>query len=223
MATHREASRAALPKRVLIIGAVAAVAWILGEVVIRALGQKGYGWVFAMMAVIKMTEPLLDARQRISAWTKGSVGEEKTERLLEKLPPEFVVLHDLAIPGSKANIDHLVIGPTGVFVVDSKNYKWKITENKAGELWSGKYPMTRAIETLNWEGTKVAEALGGFEVGAILCVHGAELPRRNIVKNGVMLAGPRGTLRILQGGPTLLVGTEIQRLRGLVQDKMGLR
>jgi len=32
-----------------------------------------------------------------------------------------VVFHDLAVPGNtSANIDHLVIGPTGVFVIDSK-------------------------------------------------------------------------------------------------------
>jgi Nuclease-related domain len=28
-------------------------------------------------------------------------------------------MHDLAVPGSRANIDHLVIGPGGVFVIGS--------------------------------------------------------------------------------------------------------
>lgn len=197
--------------------------WVVGGALLESLGLPGYGWLVGLLVFLSLTEPLLDARKRINAWSKGSVGEEKTERLLERLPSGFLVLHDLAIPGSKANIDHLVIGPTGVFVVDSKNYQGKITENRAGELWSGKYPMARAIETLNWESTKVAEALGGIEVGAILCVHGAELPRRNIVKHGVILAGPRGTLGILQEGPAVLVGAEIERLKDLAEGRLGPR
>jgi Nuclease-related domain len=36
----------------------------------------------------------------------------RTARLLDRLTREgFVVFHDLAVPGSPANVDHLVIGP----------------------------------------------------------------------------------------------------------------
>jgi hypothetical protein len=35
----------------------------------------------------------------------------------------WAVLHDLAIPGSQANLDHLVIGRGGVLVIDSKQYR----------------------------------------------------------------------------------------------------
>lgn len=48
-------------------------------------------------------------------------------RALEALPPGWIVLHDLAWPGRpKANIDHVVIGPGGVFVVDAKNWSGTI-------------------------------------------------------------------------------------------------
>jgi hypothetical protein len=43
--------------------------------------------------------------------------------VLDGLPPESVaVLHDRRIPGSRANIDHLVITTGGVWVIDSKRY-----------------------------------------------------------------------------------------------------
>jgi Nuclease-related domain len=49
------------------------------------------------------------------AWRRGAGGERRTARLLEPLERQgWVVLHDLAVPGSRANIDHLVIGPSGV-------------------------------------------------------------------------------------------------------------
>lgn len=62
--------------------------------------------------------------QRSAAlWEQGAAGEVEVAKALEALPPEWVVLHDLAWPGRpKANIDHVVIGPGGVFVVDAKNW-----------------------------------------------------------------------------------------------------
>jgi hypothetical protein len=48
--------------------------------------------------------------------------------VLAALPPEWTVFHDVHWPGrSKANIDHVVIGPAGVFVIDSKNWSGSIT------------------------------------------------------------------------------------------------
>src|SRR4029453_17549399 len=62
-----------------------------------------------------------------SAWRRGAAGERRTARLLAPLEGlGWVVLHDLAVPGSRANIDHLVIGPGGVFVIDSKLYRGRL-------------------------------------------------------------------------------------------------
>jgi hypothetical protein len=43
-----------------------------------------------------------------------------------------VVFHDLAVPGSPANVDHLVIGPTGVFVIDSKRWRGRVRQGADG-------------------------------------------------------------------------------------------
>jgi Nuclease-related domain len=42
------------------------------------------------------------------------------------------VFHDLAVPGSPANVDHLVIGPTGLFVIDSKQWTGSIQQGADG-------------------------------------------------------------------------------------------
>ena len=62
------------------------------------------------------------ASEQARTWQRGAHGERHTARLLRRLHRDgFVVFHDLAVPGNtSANIDHLVIGPTGVFVIDSK-------------------------------------------------------------------------------------------------------
>ncbi len=62
--------------------------------------------------------------QRSAAlWEQGAQGEQAVAGALAGLPQGWIALHDLAWPGRpKANIDHVVIGPGGVFVVDAKNW-----------------------------------------------------------------------------------------------------
>lgn len=68
---------------------------------------------------------LSEEPQSTRAWDSGARGEEFLARRLEDLPADFRVLHDRHIPGTKANIDHMVVGPTGVWVIDAKRYVGK--------------------------------------------------------------------------------------------------
>lgn len=62
-----------------------------------------------------------------TSWKTGAEGERRLSQLLNrKLGATCVVLDDRRIPGSKANIDHLVIAPSGVWIVDAKKYKGRI-------------------------------------------------------------------------------------------------
>lgn len=56
-------------------------------------------------------------------WDQGAVGEERVGGTLEQARARGIeVLHDRAIPRSRANIDHLAITPSGVWVIDAKRY-----------------------------------------------------------------------------------------------------
>jgi hypothetical protein len=60
-------------------------------------------------------------------WAHGAAGEALVAQALDrKCDSEVSVLHDRAIPGSRANIDHIAVAPTGVWVIDTKRYKGKI-------------------------------------------------------------------------------------------------
>jgi hypothetical protein len=66
--------------------------------------------------------------QRSAAlWERGAQGEVAVARALADLPEGWVALHDLAWPGrQRANLDHVVVGPGGVFVVDAKNWSGRV-------------------------------------------------------------------------------------------------
>ncbi len=66
---------------------------------------------------------LSDDPQSTKAWASGAKGEVALGARLDKQTSESIaVLHDRRIPGTKANIDHIVVMAGGVFVVDAKRY-----------------------------------------------------------------------------------------------------
>ncbi|HSK77149.1 MAG TPA: nuclease-related domain-containing protein, partial [Thermoanaerobaculia bacterium] len=65
---------------------------------------------------------LTEEPQSTRAWAAGARGEEKLATALDG----FSVLHDRRAPRTRGNIDHIVIAPAGVFVVDAKKYEGRI-------------------------------------------------------------------------------------------------
>lgn len=69
---------------------------------------------------------LSDEPQSTTAWDTGALGEERLGHRLNELACDTIrLLHDRRIPGSRANIDHLAVTATGVYVVDAKRYVGK--------------------------------------------------------------------------------------------------
>ena len=56
-------------------------------------------------------------------WQRGSVGESRLGAALGRIArADEVVLRDRRVPGTRTNIDHVVVAPSGVYVVDAKCY-----------------------------------------------------------------------------------------------------
>jgi hypothetical protein len=141
------------------------------------------------------------------AWRRGAVGERRTARLLGRLERDgWAVLHDLAVPGSRANIDHLLIGPGGVFVVDSKLYTGRLHLAPGGSLWHGRYPLAPVLRAVRFEADQAAQVLAtpGVEVVPLVAVHGAPVPWGKLVVDGVPVVGARRLPGLLRGLPAVL-------------------
>jgi len=65
-----------------------------------------------------------DEQQSTTAWDIGALGEERLGKGLDRLASDTLrLLHDRRIPRSKANIDHLAVTASGVYVIDAKKYR----------------------------------------------------------------------------------------------------
>ncbi len=99
-------------------------------------------------------------------WERGAEGERMTAAALAALPAGWVAVHDLHVPGSRANADHVVVGPNGVWVVDSKAYTGEYRHG-SDTLWRGRYPIRRECRTLDFITGSVSSFL---EVPAWSCM-----------------------------------------------------
>jgi hypothetical protein len=192
-----------LPWRIAAILGVGAGGGVLGSVLaprlgllVGALAAVAVGWGLRF-------RPSPDA----VAWRRGAAGERRTAGLLDPLERHgWAILHDLAVPGSRANIDHLVIGPGGVFVIDSKQYRGRLRLDSSGRLWHGGYPIALALRVVDFEADQAAQVLPdpGMAVVPIVTVHGAQVPWGKVVVQGVPVVAARRLPSMLRDLPAVL-------------------
>ena len=147
------------------------------------------------------------------AWGKGALGEEYIGSILNEFCEKTgsVVLHDLAVPKSRANIDHVLITSFGVFVVDSKNYRGLVEiRDKSGffeapkpELYVGGRKQQILIDKMKKQIELVRSSLPNFvPVAGILAFYDADFPLLFKPKDvdGVLI-NSKGVNNILENYP----------------------
>jgi hypothetical protein len=192
-----------LPWRVAAVLGIGAGAGVLGSLLASRLGLVVGGLAATAAGWGLRFRPNPDA----VAWRRGAAGERRTARLLGPLERQgWAVLHDLAVPGSRANLDHLVIGPGGVFVIDSKQYRGRLQLDPSGQLWHGRYPLAPTLRAVSFEADQAAQVLPdpGVVVLPVVAVHGAQVPWGKVVVQGVPVIAARRLPSMLRALPPLL-------------------
>lgn len=169
---------------------------------------------------------VLSLPQTTTAWLKGAEGERRTARHLVGLEEAgFVVLHDRRVPGYGGNLDHVAIGPSGVWAIETKRLTGKV-EIFGDELRIGGRRRDRIIDQTYREAIAVQVALRdhldplGLTVTPIICLHDGELPWFNKTVRGVRLASGRGLVRQISEGAERLTGEQVQRLADVASARL---
>ncbi|MBN1254145.1 MAG: NERD domain-containing protein [Deltaproteobacteria bacterium] len=102
--------------------------------------------VIALLLVNRITNNLETKRLD---FRKGATGEALVGYLLEGLPEDYMVIHGLQLKPQYGDIDHIVVGPSGVYAIDTKNWRGVVkADGKGGLLLNGKPPDKPAIRNL---------------------------------------------------------------------------
>jgi hypothetical protein len=219
-AQHRERVRQRRP----LILAITAIGLVAGIAFMDS--QPAVGWVLIFAALLGAANALFVAPNHVTAWATGAVGEARTARFLEPLRAEgFAVLHDRRIPGSRANIDHIVIGPPGVFVVETKSFGGQL-KVRGNEVYVAGRRKTAMVEEAKREALAVQVALApelealGIGVVPVICVHRASLPWFGSSAGGVRIVSGKELVKRLRKADPWLEPNAVAQLANAAADRL---
>jgi hypothetical protein len=152
------------------------------------------------------------------AWRKGSRGERFNGWLLDRLPPGWHVFHDIPVGQRGANIDHVVVGPPGVFTVNTKNVSGKVWVAPRALLVNGHTTdwLPKAAREAARASKLLTAALGRSpQVRGVLSILADDWTIKEKPMD-VHVGTPRGVKRWLLEQPSILTPREVNEIAAVV-------
>lgn len=160
----------------------------------------------AVLGVLALVWPDSSGR-----WAAGAAGERATAGALRGLASEgYVVRHDVRLRGRRWNFDHILIGPPGVVLVETKQWARKVRVARRRR--------PAVLRSVAWQVDALGAALPvEVPIHQFLCVHGAEVHRRWWARRAPV--GDGAHLRSwLRGLRPVLSGAEVVTLDRQLRD-----
>ncbi len=180
--------------------------WIMRAVLALAAGigvTVWQGWRLGLTAAafIAIADTVYRSRTTsvIPASVRVTSAQRRTKRRLFLLRPAgYVALHRRAIPGSDSVIDHLVIGPGGVFTLDSELWDRRLPVRSVSTdlLYHGPYSQRSRLRQARWEAKQAASRLSKvlgqtITVRPAMAIYGPTVPWIVATLDGVDVFGGR--------------------------------
>ncbi len=183
------------------------------------------GLTLAIIAAI--TDTIYQSRRGVPGprGVKMTRAQRQTRRQLAKLGRAgYRAINGNLIPQSQEQIDHLVVGPAGVFAIDSESWdrRLPVRTKNARQLWHGPFSMKERLEHARWESERAAELLSDAAgspviVRPAMAVYGPKIHWDVVTIRDVdVFSGPRLRKylrrRARQQGVRPLTSAEVERI-----------
>lgn len=174
------------------------------------LGSAGLfpWWIGAALTALTLLSLWIYSREQpdlVYGYFKGARGEEMTAGELAHLPGDWTVLNGVMLP-DKRDVDHIAVGPQGVFVIETKHWRGTISVRNGEILADGrvirKSPIVQLRHLLAHLVTTLP--LNPDSVHGILCFAGHQFSEGAIRSDELTVCSHVALPEILTAGPTIL-------------------
>jgi len=146
------------------------LSFVLLGAFLSALVLGGHTWLFGALFVASLISVIVYWRKgmrRVESFFRGARGEERVANVLIELPDAYHVFHDFVAGGS--HVDHVVAGPTGVFAIETKNWRGRVEIVEGHILANGALPSRNPAQQAQREADRVKARLAklGFDVTVV--------------------------------------------------------
>jgi hypothetical protein len=159
-------------------------------------------------------------------WSKGAQGERQTGKAIDPLLSRgFVAFYGREMPDGRGDIDAIAVGPTGVWVIETKNLSGPV-EIQNGKLWVKDRDRQGMVQQVYREAFAVQQIVGELlapfntMVRPVLCIHGTRTPRLDHSVAGVQVASGGQLAQLLGDGPKLLDSVIVQKVAAAVDRSL---
>lgn len=185
-----------------------------------AAGDSLEAWISSSRAAAEEHERKARFLRESIGWKQaGLLAERAVGRELDALGRVgWRVLHDRAVPGSLANIDHLLVGPPGIVVIDAKAHKGTLTMDAGGPRVGGRAFSDNLDKLVRYSRTVEASSGRRTSVYSVICFTehvGLEQPRQ---VGAVTLLELRQLLAWLGQLPGVLAPRQVWYLAELLEE-----
>ena len=127
-------------------------------------------WLFGVFFVASLISVMIYWKRgvrRVESFFRGARGEERVAKVLAALPDTYHVFNDFEV--GVDHVDHVVVGPAGVFSVETKSWRGEVAVVEGHVLVNGTLPSRDPIVQAQREADKVRSAIKqlGFEVTVV--------------------------------------------------------
>jgi nuclease-like protein len=158
-------------------------------------------------------------------WSKGIEGERRAaDYLAPVIAADYIVLYNRLIPGLGGDVDSVVIGPTGIFAIETKNWSGKL-EVLNNRLYVGNSNRTWAIDQLYREAIAVQIALAPelnrarVTVTPVLCAIGGVASSEREA-SGVHITNGKRLSRFILERPSVFDDPTVRRIVELAEREL---
>jgi hypothetical protein len=160
------------------------------------------------------------------AWRRGADGERHVARLLEPLAKQgWGVEHDLPVRGATGNLSHVVIGPPGIFAIDTRHYRGRLRLSRDGLLWHGRTFLLPSLSATRSKADRLQDRLGApdIAVAPIVAVLAGMVPAGQVTSMGVTVVPARRLPGLLRSLPPTLTPARAREVAAQINRHLDTR
>ena len=175
-----------------------------------------FGLVLVVASLVWIVYAILKGLRRVESYFVGARGEESVASILKQIPDSYHVFNDYL------HVDHVVVGPAGVFAVETKCWNGPVTIEDGQILINGRLPNRAPLNQVKDEARLVAEALkklgwAGSVTPLLIFASNSFVPRR-VELDRVVVMNASELIDSFKTDRIVLSPSEVERLVRLMES-----
>jgi len=125
------------------------------------------------------------SRKKVDDYRKGIKGEQAVINALKKLDDKYYLINDITLQQPYGNIDHILLGPNDIFVIETKNYEGTIECN--GDEWHRHYERRYGLKDYSIDSPSKQVKRNAVNLKKFLSVAKDIFNHKNLFINGIIV------------------------------------